>query len=73
MNSEIIKEVNVFLHAIALGAGAGLVYDVLRVFRRVKTRGTLLTGIEDLLYWAASNDYSLYLCIVKMEESSGRM
>ena len=68
MNSEIIKEVNVFLHAIALGAGAGLVYDVLRVLRRVKTRGTLLTGIEDLLYWAAA---AIVLFVFLYRENGG--
>lgn len=54
MSSDIIIEVDVFLRAIALGAVCGLFYDILRIFRRVRTRGYILTGVEDLLYWIVS-------------------
>lgn len=54
MSSDIIIEVDVFLKAIAFGAACGLLYDMLRIFRRVRTRGYVLTGIEDLLYWSVA-------------------
>lgn len=54
MNSDIIIEVDVFIKVIALGAVCGLLYDILRIFRRIKARGYIATGIEDLLYWVVS-------------------
>lgn len=54
MSSDIIIEVDVFLKVIVLGAACGFLYDILRIFRRVRTRGYVLTGIEDLLYWMVS-------------------
>lgn len=54
MSSDIIIEVDVFLKAIALGAACGFLYDIIRIFRRVRTRGYIVTGIEDLLYWSVS-------------------
>lgn len=42
----------VFL-GISVLAGAGLffLYDILRIFRRIKKHGVILIGIEDILYW----------------------
>lgn len=51
MNSEIVYEINTFCKAIMLGVMWGVIYDTLRVFRRVKRCKTLRMGIEDTIYW----------------------
>lgn len=53
MNSEIVYEMNTFCKAIMLGVAWGVAYDMLRVFRRVKTCKVLRMGIEDTIYWCA--------------------
>lgn len=37
--------------SLCVGAGLFFLYDMLRIFRRIKKHGTLLIGIEDFLYW----------------------
>lgn len=51
MNSEIVYEINTFCKAIMLGVVWGVIYDLLRIFRRIKTCKTLRVGIEDTIYW----------------------
>lgn len=51
MNSEIVYEINTFCKAIMLGVMWGVIYDILRVFRRVKKCKGLRMGIEDTAYW----------------------
>lgn len=51
MNSEIVYEINTFCKAIMLGVMWGVIYDILRVFRRVKKCKVLRMGIEDTVYW----------------------
>ena len=50
MGIDLADQVRTFLGAAALGGGLGLVYDVLRVFRR-RLRLPLLGGLLDLGFW----------------------
>lgn len=51
MNQEIVVEVNNFLKAIMLGVGFGLIYDTLRILRRIFKRGQIIISVEDVIYW----------------------
>lgn len=51
MSSDIFVEIDTFLKAIYLGALMCFVYDILRIFRRIRTRGTVAVGIEDIICW----------------------
>ena len=37
--------------SVCVGAGLFFLYDVLRIFRRIKKHGTVFIGVEDFLYW----------------------
>ena len=50
--SESISNEAVFLGISAcVGAGLFFLYDILRIFRRIKKHGVILVGVEDLIYW----------------------
>lgn len=46
-----IREVTVFLSAMASGAIAGFVYDLFRLKRRAMKTRALLIGLEDIVFW----------------------
>ena len=45
------EQVRLFFSTVALGAGIGLAYDVIRLFRRLVRHSVLACNIEDLIYW----------------------
>lgn len=50
--SEVIGEEALFFGlSILVGMGLVLVYDVFRILRRVIRHGSILIGIEDILFW----------------------
>ena len=52
MVSGAIGQEAVFLgNAVMVGAGLFLLYDFLRIFRRILPHGNLWIGIEDFIYW----------------------
>lgn len=51
MNREIVGDVRFFLAAIALGAVAAFLYDVLRVWRRFHKQTLFTVSLQDFLYW----------------------
>lgn len=51
MNREIAGDVRFFLAAVLLGATAALVYDLLRVWRRVQKQTLFFVSLQDFLYW----------------------
>lgn len=54
--SEGIRDELVFLLiSIALGEGLVILYDVLRIFRRVVRHGLVWISIEDVCYWIISS------------------
>lgn len=51
MNREIAGDVRFFLAAVLLGAAAALVYDLLRVWRRVRKQTLFFVSLQDFLFW----------------------
>lgn len=49
------QEIIIMLRAVMLGAFAGLCYDVIRILRRVRTRGKVSVWFEDILFWSAAS------------------
>ena len=63
MSSEIAREGTFWLHSVLLGMAVTLVYDFLRIFRRVFPHGIFWISIEDLIYWCvvAGSFFSCYI------------
>ena len=51
MSGEIINEVDIFFRAIILGALFALIYDFIRIIRRIVFKSFIIMGLEDILYW----------------------
>ena len=51
MSVDVLQEAHVFTVALVTGMGLMLLYDLLRLFRRILSHGPLWVGVEDLLYW----------------------
>lgn len=51
MSENIYAEFNTFCYAIMLGAFCGIIYDIIRVFRRIIKKGIAITVVEDIIYW----------------------
>ena len=51
MSPGILEELRVVGVAVVCGAVITVVYDLLRIFRRVITHGNLWIGIEDFFFW----------------------
>lgn len=56
--------------SILTGVVLFLVYDVLRIFRRILPHGNLWIGIEDLLYWLV---YTGVVFVMLYRENDGRV
>lgn len=54
MNQVINMEVKFFLVSIAWGVILLVIYDCLRIFRKVIKHGIIMISIEDILYWITS-------------------
>lgn len=51
MTFELAVQTAVFLKAILLGVGSGVLYDVCRAVRRIWHTGRVVTGLLDGLFW----------------------
>lgn len=51
MSGEIINEVDIFFRAIILGVVFALIYDFIRIIRRIVFKSFIIMGLEDILYW----------------------
>ena len=51
MSDEVIYEGYIIAHAFLLGVMCGIVYGVLRIFRRIIKRGKIRAAFEDILFW----------------------
>ena len=51
MSPYIFQEGRFLLASVCMGAAIALVYDCLRIFRRVVVHGIFWVSLEDLLYW----------------------
>ncbi|MFG6330886.1 MAG: spore cortex biosynthesis protein YabQ [Lachnospiraceae bacterium] len=54
MSPGIIKELQFFGLAVLRGVLILILYDLLRIFRRVVPHGVLAVALEDVLYWAGT-------------------
>lgn len=55
MNQFITTQVKFFLMSVAWGAILLVMYDCLRIFRKVVKHGAVLMSIEDIIYWTISS------------------
>ena len=53
MSREIVQELTFFTHSVLMGLVITFIYDWIRVLRRLFKHGTVLTSVEDLLFWLA--------------------
>ena len=51
MNREVAGDVRFFLAMVLFGAVAALVYDVLRVWRRLHRQSLFVVSFQDFVYW----------------------
>ena len=51
VSGSIQNEMMLFGNAVFLGAALMLLYDVIRICRRILPRGIILVSIEDVIYW----------------------
>lgn len=65
---EIIKEADVLAISFVMGMILLLVYDLIRIFRRLVSHSTVWVGIEDLLFWIIS---AVALFAMLYQENSG--
>ncbi len=68
VSAEIIKEADVLVISFLMGIILLLVYDLIRIFRRLVPHGTVWIGIEDLLFWIGS---AVALFAMLYQENSG--
>lgn len=54
MSETILKEADILWKALATGAVLILVYDFLRIIRKLVPHGTVWIAVEDILFWAGS-------------------
>lgn len=57
VSEGIFKELHILALALLFGGGLAAVYDIIRICRRVITRGIFLVSLEDIIYW-------IFACIV---------
>lgn len=68
MSPQIVEETMFLYHSVLLGVFVAVVYDLVRIFRRVVKHNRFFLSLEDILYWifcALEVFYLLY------KESSG--
>lgn len=51
VSETIGQEAVLFGVSLLVGAGLFLLYDILRIFRRIVPHGNVWIGVEDLVYW----------------------
>lgn len=62
------RELVLFMNSLWYGAVLMMLYDGLRILRRVFSHSALLVGVEDLIFWIGS---SFFLFTVFFQENSG--
>lgn len=68
MSSQIVEETLFLYHAVLLGVFVAVIYDVIRIFRRVIKHNRFFISLEDILYWIFCAWEVFYLLY---KESSG--
>lgn len=70
MSESIIRDNYFLLYSLILGVSVTVLYDLLRIFRRVVKHGNALVSIEDLLYWVV---VAISVFYMMHEENNGTM
>lgn len=68
MSEGILQELQTVGTALICGAVITIVYDLIRIFRRVLFHGNFWIGVEDLLFWSWT---SLWIFSVLYRENDG--
>ncbi len=68
MSETIYAEFNTFCYAIMLGAFCGIIYDIIRIFRRIIKKKIAVTVAEDIIYWLA---VSVLMFMLMYRENGG--
>ncbi len=66
--TEIENEIVIFFVAVKTGIYLTLVYDILRIFRRVVKHNEIIVGIQDLIFWIVGG---LFIFSMLFENTSG--
>ena len=70
MSQSIFQELDFLLHTFLLGAMITILYDTLRIIRRVVRHGSLWIAIEDMGFWIVC---SIVIFNMLMEENNGTL
>ncbi|ROR25670.1 spore cortex biosynthesis protein YabQ [Mobilisporobacter senegalensis] len=70
MSDSIVLEVQFFLVSILSGAILLVVYDIIRIFRRIIRHSKFLVAIEDILFWVVS---SVFIFIMMYRQNNGNI
>jgi spore cortex biosynthesis protein YabQ len=68
MNEEIIMQLQFFAISILWGGIILLIYDVLRIFRRLKKHGNIMIAAQDILFWIAA---SIFIFVMIYQVNNG--
>ena len=68
VSGSIQNEMMLFGSAVLLGAALMLLYDVIRICRRILPRGIILVSIEDVIYWIV---FGIAVFILLYRENDG--
>lgn len=68
MSSQIVEETLFLYHSVLLGVFVAVIYDIIRIFRRVVSHNRFFISLEDILYWVFCAWEVFYLLY---KESSG--
>lgn len=68
MSSQILEETLILYHSVMLGIYVAVIYDIIRIFRRIVHHNRFFLSLEDILYWIFCAWEVFYLLY---EENSG--
>ena len=64
MNQNIIPELYFFIASLTVGVVLALLYDILRIFRRLLPHSLFFVSIEDFLFWFLAGIAAFYMTYV---------
>ena len=70
MSETIIRDNYFLFYSLVMGISVTVLYDLLRIFRRVVKHGDALISLEDLIYWVV---VAISVFYMMHEENNGTM
>lgn len=70
MNEDIIAELYFLLHSLGLGVLIMILYDILRIIRKLVPHSVFVLALEDLIYWLLC---AVCIFLMLYEENNGRI